>query len=329
VKGFLLGLVAFVLAVAATTAAALPETFSIGQIFSNADGTVQFVVIHDRGMNDCDAGENRWAGLALISTGPGPQRSYVFPANLPTCKTSGRDMLIATEGFAALGIVSPDYVIPNGFLQMPSGAVDFAGVSYLAYAALPNDGVTALKFDGMPTQNVATNLAGASASVVPGLTPAIATVVEFYNLGLDHYFITWVAQEISDLDNGVHKGWARTGYSFRAHLKAQAGTSPVCRFYIPPALGDSHFFGRGTAECVATGQKNPSVVNEDLAFMEMFLPAAGVCPAGTAEIYRVFSNRADANHRYMTDKAVRQTMVDRGWLAEGDGPNVVVMCAPG
>ena len=126
-----------------------------------------------------------------------------------------------------------------------------------------------------------------------------------------------------------HKGWARTGYSFNAYTAAQAGTSPVCRFYIPPALGDSHFFGRGTAECDATGQKNPTFVNEDPAFMQMFLPVAGVCPAGTIEIYRVFSNRPDANHRYMTDKALRQMMVDKGWLAEGDGPNLVVMCAPG
>src|SRR5206468_1479689 len=79
--------------------------------------------------------------------------------------------------------------------------------------------------------------------------PPSVKVVEFYNTALDHYFITWVAQEISDLDNGVHQGWARTGYSFEAYTTAQAGASPVCRFYIPPALGDSHFFGRGTAEC--------------------------------------------------------------------------------
>ncbi len=235
-------------------------------------------MIHDRGINDCDAGENLWAGLALSTTGP--QQKYIFPTNLPTCKTSGRDMLIATEGFAALGIVSPDYVIPNGFLQMPNGAINFAGVSGMAYIALPNDGVTALKFDGTPIPNVATNLAGASASVVPGMTPATVTVVEFYNMGLDHYFITWVPQEISDLDNGVHKGWARTGYTFQTYTTAQVGTSPVCRFYIPPGLGDSHFFGRGTTECDATGQKNPSFVNEDPAFMQMFLPVLGVCPTG-------------------------------------------------
>jgi len=69
-------------------------------------------------------------------------------------------------------------------------------------------------------------------------------------------------------------------------------------------------------------------VLEDPAFMFMILPAAGVCPMGTTPVYRVFSNRADANHRYMTDPAVRDAMVAIGWLAEGDGPDRVVMCAP-
>jgi CSLREA domain-containing protein len=155
------------------------------------------------------------------------------------------------------------------------------------------------------------------------------TVVEFYNSALDHYFITWIAAEIEKLDAGtVIKGWVRTGKSLKTYTSAQAGTSPVCRYYIPPGLGDSHFFGRGTAECNATGQKNPSFVLEDPAYMQMFLPSAGNCAAGTTQVYRVFSNRADANHRYMTDKAVRDQMAAMGWLVEGDGPDAVVMCAP-
>ena len=119
-----------------------------------------------------------------------------------------------------------------------------------------------------------------------------------------------------------------TSGSFKTYTTAQSNTSPVCRFYIPPGLGDSHFFGRGTAECNSTGTKNPSFVLEDPAFMQMYLPVLGVCPANTAQVYRVFSNRPDANHRYMTDKTVRDQMVTKGWLAEGDGPDLVVMCAP-
>jgi len=154
-------------------------------------------------------------------------------------------------------------------------------------------------------------------------------IVEYYNPALDHYFITWMPDEIAKLDDGtVIRGWQRTGREFRTYKAAQAGTSPVCRYYIPPGLGDSHFFGRGADECAQTGQKNPSFVLEDSQFMQMFLPALGTCPANTSQIFRVFSNRADANHRYLTDKTTRSQMASRGWLVEGDGPDSVVMCAP-
>ena len=63
-------------------------------------------------------------------------------------------------------------------------------------------------------------------------------VVEYYNASLDHYFITWVPDEIAKLDDGsVLKGWTRTGRTMRTYKAAQAGSSPVCRFYIPPAAG--------------------------------------------------------------------------------------------
>jgi hypothetical protein len=157
----------------------------------------------------------------------------------------------------------------------------------------------------------------------------LTTTLEYYNAQLDHYFITWLPDEIAKLDAGTTiKGWARTGNSFMTHIVAQASSSPVCRYYIPPGLGDSHFFGRGTVECDATGRQHPTFVLEDPAFMHMYLPTLGSCPAGTAEIYRVFDNRPDANHRYMTDKLVRDQMVAKGWIAEGDGPDLVVMCAP-
>src|SRR5437773_12057822 len=90
------------------------------------------------------------------------------------------------------------------------------------------------------------------------LTPNAASangalpVVEFYNALLDDYFVTANAAEISDLDTGVHPGWLRTGYRFLAYAdapSAPAGASPVCRFYVQPAFGDSHFYSADRQEC--------------------------------------------------------------------------------
>ena len=200
-------------------------------------------------------------------------------------------------------------------------SANFANIPGVTIAASSPVNVLPL-LSAQPCNNVTYNFAAVAPS-----TPV--TVVEYYNASLNHYFITWIANEIAILDAGVTiKGWTRTGQTLKAYATAQAGTSEVCRFYIPPGLGDSHFFGRGTTECNDTRTKFPSFVLEDPLYMHVFLPAAGVCPAGTTQIYRVFSNRPDANHRYMTSSALRDQMVAMGWLAEGDGPDQVVMCAP-
>ncbi|MFO1304146.1 MAG: M36 family metallopeptidase [Burkholderiales bacterium] len=152
--------------------------------------------------------------------------------------------------------------------------------------------------------------------------------IEYYNAGFDHYFITWVPAEIKNLDTGVAKGWTRTGQSFNVYSDAPAGTAAVCRIYIPPGKGDGHFFGRDTNECAGTMSKNPTFILESPDFFHLVPPSAGTCASGTVPVYRVFSNRADANHRYTTSRATRDQMVAKGWVAEGDGADIVVMCAP-
>ncbi|MEO8508369.1 MAG: S8 family serine peptidase [Betaproteobacteria bacterium] len=161
-------------------------------------------------------------------------------------------------------------------------------------------------------------------------TPVPVQLFEFYNAALDHYFITWSAAEIAALDAGTTlKGWTRTGKRFAAMANGVAGTVGVCRIYIPPGKGDGHYFGRDASECNSTMAKNPAFVLEAPAFFFLYPPDAGTCAEGTVPVYRVFSNRADANHRYTVERAVRDQMVAHGWLAEGDGDDAVVMCAPG
>ncbi|MFO1311558.1 MAG: hypothetical protein U1F41_05765 [Burkholderiales bacterium] len=156
---------------------------------------------------------------------------------------------------------------------------------------------------------------------------ATVKVVEFYHAARDHYFITWMPSEIASLS--AKFDWRRTGYAFRAYRNGQSNTSAVCRWYLPPGYGDSHFFGRDAVECAQVARDFPTFVLEDPAFMHLPLPVNGACPAGTVPVFRLFDNRPDANHRYTTSMTVRDQMVAKGWLPEGDGPLGIAMCAPG
>jgi hypothetical protein len=185
------------------------------------------------------------------------------------------------------------------------------------------------------TQNICgagiVNAFGAVKAAQAVLNQQVVTpVVEFYNASQDHYFITSTVQEINDLDNGVQVGWKRTGNAFNAYAAMALGFEPACRFYIPPANGDSHFYSASTVECAQTAAKFPFFYYEAPNVFYIALPdiATGACPSGTTPVYRVWDNRVDSNHRYMTSLTVRATMVAAGWITEGYGPNQVIMCAP-
>jgi hypothetical protein len=158
---------------------------------------------------------------------------------------------------------------------------------------------------------------------------APAEVIEFHFAQRDHYFVSARTADIEALDSGRFAGWTRTGLHFLAYPGFVAGTSPVCRFYLPPAAGDSHFFSASAAECAEVAARFPAFVLEDPAVMYMALPdaATGACGERTVPVFRLWNGRAPTNHRYTTDVAVRLQMLAAGWIAEGYGPEGVAMCA--
>ena len=175
-------------------------------------------------------------------------------------------------------------------------------------------------------------------AVTPARAQAV-TVIEYYNVALDHYFITSLQPDIDALDSGHFFGWSRTGLTFQAfadQASGGAGVSPVCRFYIPPP-GDSHFFSASPAECAAVLAKIPTDPNyhgfvyETPNAFYIAVPdmATGACPAGTIPVYRLWNQRADSNHRYTADPAAKALMLAKGYVAEGYGPDAVIMCASG
>lgn len=192
-----------------------------------------------------------------------------------------------------------------------------------------NNGSVQLFYMG-PVNGVGSTLRGTDGSMEsssPGMA-SLSKAVEFYNGSLDHYFISGSPDEIAALDSGRFSGWSRTGYSFNVYLVPQAGSYPVCRFYIPPKNGDSHFYSASPDECQQVAAKFPSFEIEAPNVFYVYLPNPdGSCESATA-VYRLWNKRADTNHRYTTDVTVRADMIARGWVPEGYGTAGVSICAP-
>ena len=322
---------ALALALAALVAQGAP-TFQIEEIYSNADGAVQYVVLHETSGLD---GQQGFAGGTLMVTHAGVTKTFTFPANLPGSSTANHRVLVASQGLAALGFIVPDYVFPDQFLATDGATLSLFGVDQVVHGVLPTDGVNGIDRNGAPAPNVATNFAGASASI----PPVPVTVIEYFDAARSHYFISSLQPDIDALDTHRIPGWTRTGQSFQAYATFDSGgpdAQPVCRFYIPPQNGDSHFLSASVAECLAIlqlMQTNPlyaGYVYETPQAFFIGLPdtATGACPIATVPVYRLWNQRADSNHRYTIDLATKLALIALGYAPEGYGPDAVAMCAP-
>jgi alpha-tubulin suppressor-like RCC1 family protein len=159
---------------------------------------------------------------------------------------------------------------------------------------------------------------------------ADAVLVEYYNSGLDHFFIIVNASEAATIDSGsAGPGWSRTGNTFKS-----GGNTSVCRFYGSLSPGpNSHFFTADSGECTLLKQLQTSTPAtqkrwnyEGIDFLTT-VPVNGTCPNETSPIYRAYNNgfarNIDSNHRITGNSAAMQEVTTRGWIDEG-----VVMCAP-
>jgi hypothetical protein len=128
-------------------------------------------------------------------------------------------------------------------------------------------------------------------------------VVEYYSVGLDHYFMSAGADEIALVDRGAQGDWKRTGQVINAWSRASdapPGASPVCRFY---ARGpNSHFFTgsrqecdglkaleqQGRADASAKGQPFLGWGYEGIAFYAL-MPTNGQCAPGATPVMRFYN----------------------------------------
>jgi hypothetical protein len=141
------------------------HAWQIAEIYSNADGTVQFIEL------SCDeSGETELNGQRLYCSKGLQTNIFTFPSNL-SGETLNKRLLLATAGFASLpGGVPANYTLPAHFLFAGSGRVNYASVDALNYSGLPTNGVSSLvrvNDSFVIATNSPRNLAGQSGSIVP------------------------------------------------------------------------------------------------------------------------------------------------------------------
>jgi hypothetical protein len=121
------------------------HSWRIAELFTNADGTVQFIELKECcGMS----GENFISGLKITSQATGLQ--FTFPSNV-SGSTAGKRMLLATDAFTTLaGAPARDFEIPPNFFGLSGDTLRYnPGPNYdtFIYTAgqLPTDGFNSIQ----------------------------------------------------------------------------------------------------------------------------------------------------------------------------------------
>jgi hypothetical protein len=146
----------------------------VTELFSNADGTIQFVEL-----TTCcgSAGGEIFVGGQHLRTNAS---DFIFPGNL-TMTTANKHLLLGTTGYAALpGAPAPNYTIPSNFFAIGGDTVTFAVYDTMIFGAgaMPTNGTASLQKneeDATDTAFVAvnspTNLQERTGSVTAGGGP--------------------------------------------------------------------------------------------------------------------------------------------------------------
>lgn len=150
----------------ASGASAGHHRWIISELYSNADGTVQFVELLGTANN-----EQNLNGFNVETFGTIPTSAPLGP-NLPSTLTAGKYVLVATAGYEAMakaqGAPAPDRVLPDNFLQIDADTVRYAAIAATdrTYTNIPTDGIDSIDYEN-PTGTVNTpeNFAGDTGTI--------------------------------------------------------------------------------------------------------------------------------------------------------------------
>ena len=144
-------------ALLAPSAQAAFHIFDIQEIFSNADGSVQFIELFST-----SGGQNVVSGQTIrleVASPVSTLGTFTFPTNGPS-NTANKTYLIGTSNLTALYGVTPDFILPANFLTVGTGfsnkRLNFAGgTDVVNLLNLPLDGVGSL--NGLIGNDTSTN----------------------------------------------------------------------------------------------------------------------------------------------------------------------------
>lgn len=294
------------------------SSFRIEQVYSNLDGSIQYIRLRESAGRD---NEHRIGGMTITVTGGGTTKTWTIPRDLWWHTTAGAPVQISTvrtPTVCCLDVVTAtqtptsylsesmpsisDYPsLPDRFLPIGGGTITFEDADTIVFPPLPLDGVHAVDREGKVVRAEVRNFVrGINPFGITFPEPQLYEVIpptvdarSYYHAGLDRYFVTAIASEIDALERGAVPGWvfvedafaagAYVGQVDVAALAAQTlryeGT-PVCRYLLPAAAGGAHFFSASSAECTAVPGKVPGAQLETPAAFHVELPdpATGACP---------------------------------------------------
>ncbi len=157
------------LGIFATTVYGGAHTWDVNEVFSNHDGTIQFVEIREA---NGTPGEVNVGGRLVSADGTGNGFNIASSVSAPT---TNKHLLFATAAFAALpGAPTPDQIIPAGmvpFFNINGDTVRYNPYDAFTFGPVPVDGINSMNDGGIVAANSPTNYAGATGSVDAGGPP--------------------------------------------------------------------------------------------------------------------------------------------------------------
>ena len=265
--------------------------WGISEIYSNVDGSVQFIEF-----TAFSGGQQFLAGQSLTSSQGTQNNRFTFPSNLPG-DTAGKTMLIGTQGFAALNLVTPDYTVPNGFLFTTNGSINFANVDIVNYASLPTTGGLSINASGATAVNSPKNFAGAT-----GTIPAAAP-------GPLNYSDMWWAGTAED-------GW---GMSIQQH-----GNIQFVAIYVYDNAGKPTWYvlPNGTWNSTFTTYTG-AIYQPTSAPLNNYTPASFVVPPSPGIVTITYTSASTATMQYTISGQSGTKSISRQVFGKGTAPLTV------